>query len=59
MDIHENTHSTNTKTIFSIYIPTYHFPEWTLDPSLWYTFEFDKSLVYYDKEDALHDVSTN
>ena len=46
------------KTIFSIYIPTYHFPAWNLEPSLWNTFEFNKTVVYYDKEDNLRDVHT-
>ena len=44
--------------IYDIYIPTYHFPSWVLDPNLWNTFEFDKTIVYYDKEDNLQDVIT-
>jgi hypothetical protein len=48
----------NAKDIFSIYIPTYHFPEWVLDSSLWPTFEFDKTVVYYDKDENLEGVRT-
>lgn len=44
------------KNIFSIYIPSYHFPSWVLTPSLWNTFAFDKTVVYYDPEDTLDNV---
>lgn len=42
--------------IFSVYIPSYHFPSWVLTPSLWNDFEFDKTVVYYDAEDDFNDV---
>ena len=46
------------KAIYDIYVPTYHFPSWVLEPNLWNTFEFDKTIVYYDKEVNLEDVKT-
>ena len=44
------------KRIFNIYIPTYHFPSWVLNPNQWNTFEFNKTIVYYDKEENIQDV---
>jgi hypothetical protein len=44
------------KQIHKIYIPGYGFPEWVLDSELWTTFEFDKTVVYYHKEDNLEQV---
>lgn len=44
------------KRLFDIYIPTYYFPNWVLDIDLWNTFEFDKTIVYYDKEENIEDV---
>ena len=55
-----NTNCPNTipvaEKILSVYIPGYHFPSWVLVPSLWNTFQFDKTVVYYDKEDNMDDV---
>ena len=44
--------------IHNIYIPTYNFPNWVLNECLWDTFEFDKTVVYYNKEDRIEDVQT-
>lgn len=44
------------KQIHKIYMPGYGFPEWVLDSELWTTFEFDKTVVYYHKEDNLEQV---
>jgi hypothetical protein len=44
------------KQIHAVYMPGYGFPEWVLDPKLWTTFEFDKTVVYYHKEDNLEQV---
>lgn len=46
------------KKIYDIYVPTYNFPSWVLDPNLWNTFEFDETIVYYDNEENLQDVKT-
>ena len=46
------------KRIFDIYIPTYNFPNWVLDSNLWNTFEFNKTIVYYDRKDNIEDVQT-
>lgn len=44
------------KQIYNVYIPSYHFPEWVLDPQIWETFDFHKTVVYYDKEENIEDV---
>jgi hypothetical protein len=44
------------RIIHGIYKPSYNFPKWNLDPKLWRTFEFYKTIVYYDKEDNINDV---
>lgn len=44
------------QSVFDIYIPRHHFPSWVLNPDLWKTFEFDKTVVYYDVEDPIQDV---
>lgn len=46
------------KKIYNIYIPTYNFPTWVLESNLWNTFEFDKTVVYYDNEENIEDVKT-
>lgn len=48
----------NAKLLHTIYTPSYGFPEWVLDPTLWKSFEFDKTVVYHDKEDHIDDVRT-
>ena len=47
---------TVAQNIYSVYFDTYQFPSWVLDPSLWNTFAFDKTVVYYDQEDNMEDV---
>jgi hypothetical protein len=50
---------TIAKRLFDIYVPTYHFPSWNLDPKLWWdTFDFKSTIVYYEKEENLEDVRT-
>ena len=44
------------KQIHSVYLPQYGFPEWVLNNNLWTTFDFDKTIVYYNKEDDLDNV---
>lgn len=46
------------KNIHAVYIPCYNFSEWVIDPEMWKTFEFDKTIVYYNKEDNIDDVHT-
>jgi len=44
------------KEIHSVYLPTNGFPKWVLNEELWSSFEFDKTVVYYHKEDDLEEV---
>ena len=44
------------KQIHTVYLPTNGFPEWVLNQELWSEFEFDKTVVYYHKEDDLEKV---
>lgn len=46
----------NAKLLHTIYTPSYAFSEWVLDPILWKSFEFDKTIVYYNKEDDINEV---
>jgi hypothetical protein len=40
----------------SIYKPSYAFPEWSLQQTNWNTFDFNKTVVYYNEEDDIDDV---
>lgn len=44
------------KSVYNICIPQYHFPKWVLNANLWNTFEFNKTVVYYDTESDVDDV---
>lgn len=56
MTTETNDTLTVAKQIYSVYFDSYQFPSWVLEPSLWNTFAFDKTVVYYDPEDSLDDV---
>jgi hypothetical protein len=44
------------KSVQKMYMPLYKFSDWVIDPDLWKTFDFDKTIVYYNKESDLSDV---
>jgi len=44
--------------LHEIYIPTYSFPTWVLQPELWATFAFAQTVVYYEKSEDLETVQT-
>jgi hypothetical protein len=46
----------SAKNIYSVYYSEYAFPKWTLNLKLWNTFEFNKTMVFYDKEETINKV---